>query len=87
MSGWLNRNFNRIARIAFVLYCIEAGVFLLWAPWTGFWDRAAFGLPLPVLGQILTHSFVRGGISGFGVVHLLWGLHDLDFLFRGEVTT
>lgn len=87
MSGWLSRNFDRIARIAFVLYCVEAGVFLLWAPWTPFWDRASFGLPWPVVGRILTHPAVRGGISGFGVVHLLWGLHDLDRIFRGKVTS
>ena len=87
MSSWLSRNFDRIACIAFVLYCIEAGVFLLWAPWTPFWERAVFGLPWPALGKILAHPVARGGVSGFGLVHLLWGLHDLVHLFRSKVTT
>ncbi len=26
----------------------------------------------------LLHPIVRGAITGFGLVHLIWGAHDLD---------
>ena len=71
------------SRIFFILYCIEAGVFLLWAPWTPFWERAVFGLPFPGLAEIdafLVEPLTRGAVSGFGLVHLVWGIHDLRSL-------
>ncbi len=65
-------------RLLFVLYCLEAGIFLTWAPWTGFWERVL--LALPVISGTLMHPILRGGVSGFGLVHLLWVIHDLDGL-------
>ena len=63
--------------IFFILYCFEAGLFLVIAPWNTAWDRVVVQLPLSSLrGLLLTPSF-RGAISGFGLVHLVWGLHDL----------
>jgi hypothetical protein len=69
---------DRVTRIFFILYCIEAGIFLLWAPWTGFWERALSGLPFPGILHALLAPVARGGVSGFGLVHLVWGLHDLE---------
>jgi len=63
--------------IFFVLYCFEAGLFLVVAPWNTAWDRVVVQMPLPSLrGLLLTPSF-RGAVSGFGLVHLVWGVHDL----------
>jgi hypothetical protein len=68
-------------RLFFVLYCIEAGIFLMWAPWTPFWERALFGLPVAKIGTVLIRPWARGAVSGFGVVHVIWGLHDLYGMF------
>jgi hypothetical protein len=65
-------------RWLFILYCVEAGVFLVLAPWSLLWDRGCLGLPMPSLRQACLHPVLRGGVSGFGLVHLLWGAHDLD---------
>lgn len=70
--------------VLFVIYCLEAGLFLVLAPWNGGWDRLAFQMPLDALrGLLLTPGF-RGAVTGFGLVHLVWGLHDLHALFTGR---
>ena len=65
-------------RLLFVLYCIEAGVLMLLAPWSPSWDRAVAQIPDFGLQAILFHTALRGAISGLGLVHLVWGAHDLD---------
>lgn len=67
-----------MVRILFVLYCIEVGVLLLLAPWSPMWDRAVTQIPSWSLHAVLLHPVFRGLISGFGLVHLTWGVHDLD---------
>jgi len=70
-------------RLLFVLYCLEAGVFLVLAPWSLVWDRLVIQVPFTLLRNVFLHPVLRGGVSGFGLIHLLWGLHDLDeILFR-----
>lgn len=64
----------------FALYCLEAGLFFTLAPWNPGWERVVYELPVaPVRGALLT-PVVRGAITGFGLVHLLWGLHDFRLL-------
>lgn len=67
-----------IFRILFILYCVEAGVFLLLSPWSPRWDEGMVRLSMVQLSQWMLHPIVRGAISGFGLVHLVWGAHDLD---------
>lgn len=72
------RRSSRFLFFLFVVYCIEAGIFLCWAPWTSFWERAFFGWPWPRLGFWMLEPWARGAVTGFGLVHLVWGLHDLE---------
>jgi len=69
-------------RVLFVLYCCEAGLFLVLAPWYPMWARTLSPLPLGPLLGVLLHPVGRGGVTGFGLVHLLWGAHDLRQLLR-----
>lgn len=48
------------------------------APWTQFWDRNYFAHVLPWLGQWMANSFVRGGVTGVGLVTAFAGLRDLS---------
>jgi hypothetical protein len=64
----------------FVLYCIEAGAFLALAPWREVWLKFAAWFPDPTLHPILLHPLTRGAVTGFGLVHLVWGIHDLERL-------
>jgi hypothetical protein len=69
-----------MVQIFFVIYCFEAGFLLLIAPWSPAWDRTVVEISLAALRNLLLHPLVRGGISGFGLVHLVWGAHDLTAL-------
>src|SRR5262245_28847517 len=74
-----------LTRLLFVSYCLEAGMFLLMVPWSPAWDRTMAQLPLPHLAAALRSSFGRAALAGFGMVHLIWGVHDLDALWpRGR---
>ena len=69
---------SRAFQILFILYCVEAGLFLILAPWSANWDRTLIQLPLAWMRDLALHPFPRGAVSGFGLVHLIWGTHDLE---------
>jgi len=67
-------------RILFVIYCFLAGYLLSLAPWSWLWDRTVAQISFTVLRSLFLHPLTRGAVSGFGLVHLVWGLHDLTAL-------
>ena len=71
-----------IFRILFVVYCLEAGLFLLVSPWTPTWERLIAAAPWAAARALALAPALRGLISGFGLVHLLWALHDVDLMLR-----
>ena len=73
-------------RILFILYCVEAGTFLVLAPWSAVWDRTVVQIPLDLLRAAGLHPVFRAAVTGFGLIHLVWGAHDLDeLIFRRKV--
>ncbi|OFV90602.1 MAG: hypothetical protein A3H95_06990 [Acidobacteria bacterium RIFCSPLOWO2_02_FULL_64_15] len=46
-------------------------------PWSAFWEQNYFADTWPVLRAIVTNNFVRGAVSGLGVVNLIAGFADL----------
>jgi hypothetical protein len=70
-----------IRRLLLVAFFIEVGLLLIVAPWSSFWERNYFLQVLPALGPVLTNSFVRGAVSGLGVVNLCAGLVEIVPLF------
>jgi hypothetical protein len=73
---------HSLFRVFFILYCMEAGVFLLFAPWSAGWGRAALQLANPALRTLALHPLFRSALSGFGLVHLVWSMHDLTALIE-----
>lgn len=63
----------------FILYCVEIGILLLILPWGPAWDRQIVALPFA--GDFLLNPWIRSSLSAFGVIHLVWGIHDLYFGF------
>lgn len=57
---------------------MEAGLLLCLAPWTALWDRNLFGTSLPWLGDWMANQFVRGAVTGVGVITAIAGLRDLS---------
>jgi hypothetical protein len=54
---------------------------LILIPWSTFWDRNYFGEAIPVMREVLTNNFVRGAVSGLGLVNVLAALGELADLF------
>lgn len=50
-------------------------------PWSSFWEQNYFTAGWPLVRMVLTNNFVRGGISGLGVVNLCAGFLDLARVF------
>lgn len=61
----------------FAAYALEAGLVLLVMPWSELWERNYFGNALPSLGAFLRNNFVRGGVTGIGVLTVVAGLAEL----------
>jgi hypothetical protein len=64
-----------------VAFFIEVGLLLIVLPWSSFWERNYFGYAWPLVRPFLTNDFVRGGISGLGVLNLLAGFAELAPIF------
>ncbi len=57
------------------------GLLLVVLPWSRFWDENYFSALWPQIGQLLRNNFVRGAISGLGLVNLCAGFIDLSIVF------
>jgi hypothetical protein len=73
---------HNLFRVFFILYCMEAGLFLIFAPWSAGWGRAALQLTTPSLRDFALHPLFRSALSGFGLIHLVWSMHDLTELIE-----
>lgn len=65
----------------FVALLLEAGLLLILIPWSAFWDRNYFGEAIPSLHAVLTNNFVRGAVSGLGLLNVLAAVGELSDLF------
>lgn len=66
-----------VKRLLLVAYFIEVGLLLVLVPWSPFWERNYFLTAFPALLEIVRNNYVRGGVSGLGVVNLLLGFNEL----------
>ncbi|HKO05307.1 MAG TPA: hypothetical protein VJW51_11185 [Candidatus Acidoferrales bacterium] len=57
---------NRAVRILLGLICLEAGVLLVFLPWSPYWDRNFFLQRFPALLPFVLSPFLRGAVSGLG---------------------
>lgn len=54
------------------------GLVLIVVPWSVFWERNFFIEAVPMLEGLIQNNFVRGAVSGLGVVNVWAGLADLS---------
>ncbi len=64
----------RLFLLSVILFCLELGVFLLLLPWTSLWERNFFLLRYPELEPWLLNYYLRGALSGLGLVDAGVGL-------------
>jgi hypothetical protein len=68
MPVWLQRVFV----VVYVLFCIELGLVLIALPWTRFWFT--YDWISPSLQHFLQQGFVRGAVSGLGLLDIWLGI-------------
>jgi hypothetical protein len=68
---------STLSRLLYTAYFLEVGLILVFVPWSAFWERNYFAVSLPLLQAIVKNNFVRGAVSGIGVLNLVAGLADL----------
>lgn len=78
-----------LKRLLLVAYFIEVGLLLVLVPWSPFWERNYFLTAIPALQEIVRNNYLRGAVSGLGVVNLLMGFNELAsvLLARRRVET
>ena len=64
-------------RLLLTAFFFEAGLLLLIVPWSIYWERNYFVQALPAVQTFITNDFVRGAVSGLGLVNLLAGLIEI----------
>jgi hypothetical protein len=70
-----------IRRLVVIAFFVEVGLLLMVLPWSVFWEQNYFAHAWPVVEPIFLNNFVRGGISGLGLVNLVAGLSELMSIF------
>ena len=73
-----------IRRLVYVAFFLEVGLLLLVLPWSAFWENNYFAEAWPLIRPLLTNNFVRGGVTGLGVVNLVAGFADLALVFAAR---
>jgi hypothetical protein len=70
-----------IRRLVYVAFFLEVGLLLLVLPWSSFWEQNYFADASAWTRVLLANNFVRGAVSGIGVVNLFAGFADLALVF------
>lgn len=68
----------------FALYCLEAGLFFTVVPWTSIWTLNSLLHSSASLAVFADNPFVRGFVSGIGVLHLIVGVRELARVVRAR---
>ena len=71
-------------RLIITALFFEIGVVLLVVPWMPYWQQNYFIDARPFVEPVLTNHFVKGAISGLGLVNLVAGLFELASLFMAN---
>jgi len=59
---------SRVVRILVGLICLEAGVLLVFLPWSPYWESNFFLQRFPELVPVLLNPFLRGAVTGLGLL-------------------
>jgi hypothetical protein len=79
-SGAPSRWYHKLSAVLFATICLEIGCYLAIFPWTS--SANDFGAFRPEWRQYWDNPYVRGGISGLGLVNLYIALAEIFRLRR-----
>lgn len=55
-------------------------------PWSTFWDRNYFATAVPFVNDAISNNYVRGAVSGLGIVNIWAALAELADIYRTRAT-
>lgn len=64
------RWYHKAAALLYVFFCFELGVFLLLFPWLDFWQKNYFSGLSPGWYELWTSPYLRGAVSGLGLINI-----------------
>jgi len=65
---------QRLAVAIYVLFCMTLGMALVTLPWIGNWFEDGLVAHWPALQHLLQEGFVRGAVSGLGLIDIWLGI-------------
>jgi len=65
-----------VAAILSVLSSLLVGIILVVVPWTGLWDANYLLQPYPSVRALLLSGYMRGTVSGLGLVNIVLALDE-----------
>jgi hypothetical protein len=74
---------TRLLRVVLLLLWLELGLMLILVPWSDMWDINYFLYQYPALGLIMKNPYLRGAVSGLGLMNVLLALEA----FRRRTST
>ena len=71
-----------LRRMLLAVFFLEIGALLIVVPWTSFWDQNVFIESSSLLQRMFNNHFVRGAVSGLGVINLGVAVLEIVSLLR-----
>lgn len=66
-----------MSRLLLAAYFVEVGLLLVVVPWSSLWDRNFLLAMVPAVQEWALSHYVRGAISGLGVVNIACGAAEV----------
>ncbi|MEX2261967.1 MAG: hypothetical protein WD696_08440 [Bryobacteraceae bacterium] len=76
------RWYHKAFALAFIVFCLESGLFLLLFPWSEYWDLNYFASVAPEWRDFWGNAYLRGAVSGLGMLNLYVSLSEIFRLRR-----
>jgi hypothetical protein len=71
-------------RVLLSAFFLEIGFVLAVVPWSSYWDHNYFAQAWPHVQALITNNFVRGAVTGLGVVNIAVAVGELVSLFMAR---
>jgi len=74
--------YQKVWAVLLITFCLEIGFFLVFFPWTTYWEINYFAQLFPGWRAYWINDYVRGAVSGLGALNLYIALLEIFRLRR-----
>jgi len=76
------RWYHKVSALIFIVFCLELGLFLVVFPWSELWEHNYFASLAPEWRLYWNNAYLRGAVSGLGIVNVYISLVEIFRLRR-----